>query len=160
MPVFPTLATVPAEQRAAIAAQSAAPYAALTHDAFLAGSKQFMATIGTADPTLVDPSAALLATSDPAASGEWIKEILGSDYRPGLVNITVPVIEIMPYYAPDHDHPPLQYTQDQSQSFYESLLGGTPNLAVVPVSGARHFVMLDQPAAFNGALDRALHAVP
>jgi len=60
----------------------------------------------------------------------------------------------MPYYAPDHTHPPLQYTQAETLAFYQSLLAGAPQAKVVPIPDARHFAMLDQPAAFYAAVEK------
>jgi pimeloyl-ACP methyl ester carboxylesterase len=156
LPVFPTLGAATAEQRAAAANQMAAPLANLTPDQFLGANTSFMASFGLADATLVSPTAALLSKSDPLAAAAWLLEDVTGDWRPALREVTIPLTEIMPYYAPDHQAPPLQYTQDQTLAFYTSLLAGAPKLTVVPLPAARHFAMLDQPAAFYVVLDQAL----
>jgi len=156
LPVFPTVSAATADQRSAAATQMAAPLANLTPDQFLAANTSFMSSFGLADATLVSPTAALLSKSDPLAAAAWLLEDVSGDWRPALREVTIPLTEIMPYYAPDHQAPPLQYTQDQTLAFYSSLLAGAPKLTVVPLPAARHFAMLDQPDAFYAVLDQAL----
>ncbi len=156
LPVFPTMGTFSAEQRSAAAMQMATPLVNATPDGFLAGNRQFMSSFGIADATLVDPIATLLSKSDPIAAAAWLQEDVRGDWRPALREVTIPLVEIMPYYAPDHEAPPLNFTLDQTQAFYTSLLTGAPKLTVLAVPGARHFAMLDAPVAFDTTLDQAL----
>jgi pimeloyl-ACP methyl ester carboxylesterase len=156
LPVFPTMSTFSAAQRMAGAMQMAEPLVNLTPAQFLAGNEQFMSSFGIADATLVEPTAQLLSESDPAAAASWLMEDVSGDWRPALREVTIPLVEIMPYYAPDHVAPPLNFSQDQTQAFYASLLAGAPKLTILAIPGARHFAMLDQPALFATALDQAL----
>jgi pimeloyl-ACP methyl ester carboxylesterase len=155
LPVFPTMSTFDAQQRMAAAMRMAMPVVNATPAQFLTANEQFMASFGTADPTLVEPAAQLLSQSDPVAAAAWLVEDVSGDWRPELREVTIPLIEIMPYNAPDHVAPP-NFTLDQTQAFYASLLAGAPKLTILPVPGARHFAMLDQPALFDATLDRAL----
>ena len=156
LPVFPTMGTLDAAARTAAAMQMAEPLINATPDQFLTANQGFMSSFGIADATLVDPTAQLLSKSDPAASAAWLQEDVSGDWRPALREVTIPLVEIMPYYAPDHAAPPLNFTQDQTLAFYTSLLAGAPKLTVLAIPNARHFVMLDQPAVFDTTLDQAL----
>jgi pimeloyl-ACP methyl ester carboxylesterase len=156
LPVFPTLGGATAAERATTALQMSSQIANLSPAQFAAGNTSFMSSFGTSNAALVDASSALLSKSDPLASAAWLQEDLAGDWRPALREISVPLVEIMPYYAPDHQAPPMNFTQDQTQAFYASLLAGVPHLTIVPIPGARHFVMLDQPDALDAALDTVL----
>ena len=86
-------------------------------------------------------------------------EDLAADYRPGLKNANVPILEISPYNAPDFSKPPMVMSETQKTAYYESLLAGAPQLKVMSISPSRHFVMLDQPAKFQQALDDFLKSL-
>lgn len=157
LPIFPPFATMTAEQRTTAAAQAAASIASADPAASLAYNKHYMSTVGTIDPALVDPTAALEAKSDPKAVAAWFGEDASTDLRPDLAKITIPFLEIMPYYASDHTgsaQKVMQYTQTQSVAFYQSLLAGAPQAHVVAIPDARHFAMLDQPTAFYAAVEK------
>jgi pimeloyl-ACP methyl ester carboxylesterase len=153
LPVFPTAAQMSAEQRAAAADALAAQIRSQTPAQVLAAETSYMQTIGTLDPALVAPTAALEARSDPAAIAAWAQTDLKADLRPALASATVPLLELMPY-APGGP-----YTEDQTVAFYRTLLAGAPNLTVVPIDGAKHFAMLDQPASVDAAIGRFLATV-
>jgi pimeloyl-ACP methyl ester carboxylesterase len=159
LPVFPMLANATPEQRQAAGARMAATYAALDPAQELAGEKAYMGAVGTNQPGLVDSTAALEAKSDPKAIAAWAKEDLETDLRPGLSKIAIPFVEIMPYNPADAK-PPANYTQAQTQAFYESLIAGAPQGKVVAIAPARHFAMLDQPEAFYAALTQFLASLP
>jgi pimeloyl-ACP methyl ester carboxylesterase len=159
LPVFPMLASATADKREQMATQMAAMYASMDTAKELAGEKAYMASVGTNKPELVDSTAALEAKSDPKAVGAWAQADLESDLRPGLVKITVPFVEIMPFDAADQK-PPTNYTQDQVQQFYQHLINDAPKGSVVAIAPSRHFVMLDQPDAFYAAITRFLGSLP
>ena len=158
LPVFPMLAYAPPEQRAAMALQSSGMYASLESSKKLAYQKQYMSTIGTIWPELVEPTAQLEARSDMKAVASWIKEDLTSDLRPQLAKIVIPFLEIMPYNPADAK-PPMNYSQEQTLAFYRSLLAGAQKVSVVAITPSRHFVMLDQPAAFAKEIEFFLASV-
>ena len=149
LPIFPPVAALSPDVRTKMADGAAASYANLTPAQALTYQTNFMTTIGTNDPTLVAPTAALEGKSDPAAVAAWLREDLITDLRPDLPKITAPVLEIVPYNAPDRTKPPSNYTLAQTVDFYKALLTGTPDVMVDPIAGSRHFVMLDQPAQFE-----------
>lgn len=157
LPVFPGMERITAEQRAAAAAQAAAPIAGETHAQLLDFEKGYMRTAGgMLDPDLADAAAVLEARCDPAAVAEWLREDLGSDLRPALAKVTVPMLEVAPYNEPDLATAPFKYTEAQKVQYYQALLAGVPHLQVVSISPARHFVMLDQPQRVLAAIDAFL----
>jgi pimeloyl-ACP methyl ester carboxylesterase len=158
MPVFPMLAYASPEQRAAAAQQFSGIYASLDADQKLANEVQYMSTIGTIRPELVEPAAQLEAKSDMKAVAAWAREDLASDLRPQLARIDIPFLEIMPYNPADA-MPPMNFTQEQTLAFYRSLVAAAPKVSVVAIVPSRHFVMLDQPAAFEKELAAFLMSV-
>jgi pimeloyl-ACP methyl ester carboxylesterase len=155
LPVFPMVASATPEQRKAMARQMANTFASQSKADELVAQKNYMSTIGTNKPELVEPAAVLAAKSDPKAIAAWMQEDLTNDLRPNLGKITVPFLEIMPY-DPKQGSP---YTQEQTLTFYKSLIAGAPQATVVAVTPAFHFVMLDQPEAFYKAVAQFLSAM-
>jgi pimeloyl-ACP methyl ester carboxylesterase len=158
LPVFPMAAYATPEQRQTMATQMANMYASLSKADELSAQKDFMGTIGTNKPELVDSTAQLQARSDPKAVAAWVQEDLTSDLRPQLGKITIPFLEIMPYNSADAK-PPMAYTQEQTLGFYKSLIAGAPKATVVAVAPSRHFVMLDQPEMFYKAVTDFLSSI-
>jgi len=158
LPVFPTLAYANSEQREAMASEMTKNLDSSTKEDELAGQKNYMSTIGTNKPELVEPAARLLSRSDPKAIAAWMREDLANDLRPNLSKITTPFLEIMPY-DPADAKPPFAYTQEQTLAFYKSILAGAPKAIVVTVAPSRHFVMLDQPDAFYKAVADFLSSI-
>jgi pimeloyl-ACP methyl ester carboxylesterase len=157
LPVFPGMERLTAEQRAGAAQQASAPIATQSHDQLLAFDKQYMrSTGGVLDAQLGDQMADLEANSDPAGTAQWLREDLSSDTRADLVKVSVPMLEIVPFYAPDLAGSPVQYTEDQKAAYYRTLLSGAPKLQVVSVSPARHFVLFDQPDRVFAIVDAFL----
>jgi pimeloyl-ACP methyl ester carboxylesterase len=154
MPILPGMERVTAEQRAAGAQGAATQIAAETHSQLLDYEKNYMRSAGgVLDPDLADQLAELEARSDPPSVAEWLREDFSTDLRPDLPKITVPLLEIAPYNAPDLANSPAQYTADQKAQYYGTLLAGAPKVQVVSISPARHFAMFDQPQQFFTILD-------
>jgi len=153
LPVFPMLAQSTAAERASAAKQMAAGIAAESHDQLLAYEVQYMKAIGTVDSTLVQTLAENCANSDPKAVAAWGAADLSIDLRPQLKDLKTPVLELMPYAKPS------PYSEDQTLAFYHMLLAGAPNAKVEPIEGARHFAMVDQPAAVDSAITQFLGSV-
>lgn len=149
LPVFPALAQADDAARAKAAQGASAQIAAETPDQVLAYEKKYM-QMATLDATLVEPTAALEAKSDPKGIGAWLQADLAHDLRPNLAQVSIPFVELMPYAAPS------PYTQAQTLAFYQSLVAGAPHVSVVPIANARHFAMLDQPAAVDAAITQFL----
>jgi pimeloyl-ACP methyl ester carboxylesterase len=158
LPVFPTLAFATAEQRAAAASQFANVFASLDASKKLANQEQYMRDIGTIRSELVEPAAQCEARSDMKAVAAWIQEDLSGDLRPQLARIVIPFLEVMPYNPADAK-PPMNYSQEQTLGFYRSLVAGAPRVSVMGIAPSRHFVMLDQPAAFEKEIEDFLVSV-
>lgn len=159
LPIFPGMERASAEQRQAMAAQMRSTMAASTPEQFQAQSLGYMQKIGVIDPQLAARYAPMNARSDIKASAQYMAEDLAFDGRAGLKNAHVPILEISPYNAPDFSAPPMVMSEAQKVAYYQSLLGNAPNAKVLSISPSRHFVMLDQPAKFQQALDDFLKSI-
>jgi pimeloyl-ACP methyl ester carboxylesterase len=160
MPVFPPFAAMSSAQRMVVANQAAAETDALTPLQQRTSAIGYMKTVGVLDSALATQTGTLEAKSDPHAFAQWLREDGGNDLRPNLAKITIPLLEISPYNAPDFSQPPMQFSEDQKLQFYRSLLSGAPKAQVVTISPARHFAMLDQPDKFYALLTQFLTTLP
>jgi len=152
LPVFPLMAQMGNEQREGAAAQTASAVRAESDAQFAAYERQYRATVGVTDDALAQQLASLSAQSDRATIAAWLQADLSADLRPQLAALIVPLTEITGY------SPTEPFSEVQKTAFYRGLLSGAPKADVVVIAGAKHFVMLDQPALFAAALDRALSA--
>ena len=158
LPIFPGMERVTAEQRLATAQQATTPIATLTHQQLLDYDRSYVnSSGGLLDPQQGSAAAELMANSDPPAAAQWLREDLTSDLRPDLAKISVPLLEIVPFNAPDLAGAPLSYNEQQKVDYYRGLLSGAPKLQVVAVSPARHFAMLDQPERVFALLEAFLN---
>lgn len=162
LPVFPLMS---ASQREATAQRMRQLIGHVSKAQFTAQQLRYMQTIGLVNPDQAKHYAALSARSDPGATYEYMAEDFDLDLRPQLKNITVPLLEISPYYKPDFERyaklnkRPLT-TAEQKADYYQQLLDGAPHARVVSIDGARHFVMLDQPQKFFATLSGFLAGLP
>lgn len=164
LPIYPGMDRVSAAQRQAIAAQMKAKLAAMTPAQFKAAALPYMQHMGVIDPELAAREAPLVARSDAKASADYMAADAAADYRPGLKQANVPILEISPYNAPDFAAAAAMSKQPvtseaQKTAYYQSLLANAPDAKVVSISPSRHFVMLDQPAKFQQALDGFLKSL-
>ncbi|MGN6270637.1 MAG: alpha/beta fold hydrolase [Sphingomonas sp.] len=83
--------------------------------------------------------------ADPRVSGEALYEDMTTDLRPDMAGIATPITLVYPWSA--------QLPKDRADAFYKAEYAHAPNVTFVPVGDSAHFVMLDQPAAFQAALD-------
>jgi pimeloyl-ACP methyl ester carboxylesterase len=157
LPILPGIERATPEQRAAAAQQASTQIAALTHQQLLDYDKAYMnSSGGMLDSEQAAAAAALAANSDPPTTAQWLREDLIADLRPELAKITVPLLEIVPFNAPDLAGAPLSFTEEQKVGYYRTLLSGAPNVQIVSVSPARHFAMLDQPEKVFAIVDAFL----
>lgn len=159
LPILPRMERVSAQQRQAMAAQMQQQMGAATPEQFQAQSLGYMQKIGVIDPQLAARFAPMNARSDIKASAQYMAEDIAFDGRAGLKNAKLPILEISPYNAPDFATPPMVMSEAQKTAYYQSLLADAPNAKVVSISPSRHFVMLDQPAKFQQALDNFLKSL-
>jgi pimeloyl-ACP methyl ester carboxylesterase len=111
-----------------------------------------MRAIGVVDMGKADDMAKLTGRSDPASVAQYMADALRLDLRPGLKNVTAPVLVIAPWFDLDNTVQGQTITQDIKRDYYRDLMAGTPKLEVTTVAPARHFAMIDQPQQVNDAI--------
>lgn len=153
LPVFPGMEDMTPAQRRIEADKLAAEVANATPEQFRKQAFSFMQPPCTIDPAMDAAFLPLMARSDQATVAEYMKQGVPSDFRPGLKNIRVPLLEISPYYAPDFSEPPMKFSEAEKTAYYERQLAGTPDARVVSISPARHCVMFDQPEKLDRAIE-------
>lgn len=143
LPVFPGTEDAPPDQRAMMADGVKARMAGASKEMFALQQQMYMRGVGVTDIGRADELAKLSARSDQGAMVDAMAELFALDLRPGLAGITVPVLLVAPYFEPDSAQ--TGTTREMKTAYYTSLMAGTPNLKVVSIAPARHFVMFDQP---------------
>jgi pimeloyl-ACP methyl ester carboxylesterase len=145
-PIAPTLAA--REQRVNA---STAPYIGLDSSAFGSALRTNMLQYVITSRTDIDSMERLAARSDPAAVVQWMRAALVLDLTPQLQNVTVPLTEIVPF---DSTIDPYQgfASEAAKHAAYLTWLAHVQNSSVIMIDHSRHFVMLDQPAAFDRIL--------
>jgi pimeloyl-ACP methyl ester carboxylesterase len=110
---------------------------------------QMMASIATApaDKAMIEGWS---KASDPSTVPNALADDMTLDLRPGLAAITTPITLVYPDYAP------LGAPKGTSDAMYHATYAAMKTMTYAPVSNSLHFVMLDQPAQFNAALDAFL----
>lgn len=83
--------------------------------------------------------------SDPRVAAQAMYEDLTTDMRPELSQIRAPVTVL---YAWNQTYP----RKDPAAAFFRKQYAGVSGLTVAEAGESAHFVMLDQPAAFQAAL--------
>ncbi|MGB9108715.1 MAG: alpha/beta hydrolase, partial [Telluria sp.] len=152
LPVFPGTEAMPQAQRQAMADGMKARMAGANAEAFAAQQQGYMRAVGVVDMGKADDLAKLTARSDPASVAQYMADDLALDLRPGLKNITAPVLLIAPWFDLDNTVQGQTITQDIKRDYYQGLMAGTPKLTVATVAPARHFAMIDQPQQVNDAI--------
>jgi pimeloyl-ACP methyl ester carboxylesterase len=87
--------------------------------------------------------------SDPRVAAQAMYEDLTTDMRPELAQIKAPVTVL---YAWNQTYP----RKDPAAAFFTKQYAGVPRLTVAEAGESAHFVMLDQPVAFEAALTKFL----
>lgn len=160
LPIFPGMERLTPEDRLAAAERMRAQLSQANPEQFRAQQLAYMEGMGLIDANKAAAYAVLNARSDAAAVAAYMADDVSADYRPGLKDIAVPLLEISPYNGPDFSAPPMMMNEAKKSAYYEGLLAGAPDVTVLSISAARHFVMLDQPARFQMALKDFLQALP
>ena len=88
--------------------------------------------------------------SDLTTTNNALADDLTMDLRPGLASITVPLTLVYP------DDRPVGMPAGDAHQLYHGIYAAVPHMRFVEVSRSLHFLMLDQPAQFNAALDTFL----
>lgn len=89
------------------------------------------------------------AGADPRVVGQLVYEDLTTDWRARIADITAPLTLIYPW---NERYP----TQLQAEPFYRANYAALPAAKAVGIGPAAHFVMTDQPVAFQQALEQFL----
>lgn len=160
LPVFPGTENLPAEQRPAMAAAMQARMQGLTPAQFEAQQVGFMQSMGVLDPAQAVRYGKRNAASDPKVVAQYMAEDLALDFRDALAHANVPLLEISPYNPPDFASGPQAMSEQQKADYYRSLLAKAPQVKVVSIAPARHFVMFDQKEKLEVALDDFLARLP
>jgi pimeloyl-ACP methyl ester carboxylesterase len=138
--------TVTAETARPVAAQLAAAMIAADDASYRAQQQQ--AAQGLArDPAIREAMVEWSMASDRRAVAAAFSDVMTTDARPGLAAMTTPVTAL---YATDADGgPPPALAEGLWTQEYSTL----PGVRMVRIDGARHFIMADQPALFDAAVD-------
>jgi pimeloyl-ACP methyl ester carboxylesterase len=147
-PLAPT-----AEQRAERVRQATTPYRGIDRRTLGDSLRTHMLQYVITRKSDVDSVEAIAARSDPVAVVDWMREALQLDLTAQLKRITVPLTEIVPF---DQNIDPYQgfASLDAKRTQYRAFLSHAKRGSLVMIDHSRHFVMIDQPQAF----DRALYA--
>lgn len=89
-------------------------------------------------------------TSDQQVSASAFRELISTDLRPELANITAPT-EVV--YVKFND---ARMTDAVTDMIYQASFATLPGVKLKRIDDAAHFVFLDQPQAFNAQLDAFL----
>ena len=113
------------------------------HPANVAGAAAMAATMA-----LHEESRRLVAgwivRADPRVTGEALYEDMTTDLRPQMASISLPITLVYPFGG--------EMPRDKANAFYKAEYAGAPDVTFVPVEASGHFVMLDQPGAFEKAV--------
>jgi pimeloyl-ACP methyl ester carboxylesterase len=88
---------------------------------------------------------AWVMASDARVSAEAMYEDLSTDLRPDMAAIRTPITLVYPWSVTGPD-------KAGAEALYKGAYAQAPHVTYVDIGDARHFVMLDQPAAFAAAL--------
>jgi pimeloyl-ACP methyl ester carboxylesterase len=77
-------------------------------------------------------------------------EDLQTDLRPDMAKIKTPTLLLYPY------DPTLQHDEAKFDAVYKTSYAPMPNVKIVRIDGSRHFIMYDQPAKMDAAIEEFL----
>jgi pimeloyl-ACP methyl ester carboxylesterase len=93
--------------------------------------------------------AAWAAGADPRVTALALYEDMTTDLRPALPAIRTPITLVFPWSDS-------AFGKARTEAFYHAAYAAAPKVAYLPIGESAHFVMLDQPRAFEAALDAFL----
>ena len=88
---------------------------------------------------------AWVKAADPRVSAQAMYEDMTTDLRPAMKSIATPITLVYPWAEAGP-------TEAQAKALYTAAYADAPDVRFVGIGDARHFVMLDQPAAFQAAI--------
>lgn len=130
----------------------AALYSSFTPEQLVAQSRMAMATMIT-KPADVERAMAWVAKSDARTAGIAISELMTTDLRQDIAQITAPVLLIGAVGAAPE---PLRPTLEKA---YAAQVAALP-AARVKIAATRHFIMFDDPPFLFASIDELLSALP
>ncbi len=110
---------------------------------------QLLATL-TSSPSFLTTLEAWSDASDQATSMTAFTETLSTDFRQELKDITQPITVLAAW------HPSMGVSQAQRESLFMEQYAQAPNVRILVAENSRHFIMIDQPHAFDAALATVL----
>jgi pimeloyl-ACP methyl ester carboxylesterase len=146
---LPIASTLPAREQRVEA--STAPYVGINRSAFGGILRKNMLQYVITSKTDVDSVERLAAQSDPTAVVQWMREAMLLDLTHGLGDIRVPLNEIVPFDSVIDSYQG-HASKEAKRATYAAWLAHSHHGTVIMIDHSRHFVMLDQPAAFDRAL--------
>jgi pimeloyl-ACP methyl ester carboxylesterase len=136
--------------------ENVAPQARIMHDQFVAvPNDQFAASQPLFTSRLVkDPDGARQVSASSIASDRTVfanamLEDLATDLRPQLATIKTPMTLLYPYETAEG-------SASEVAALYTNAYAAKPNLTFVRIDDSRHFIMYDQPVAFDKAVQTFL----
>jgi pimeloyl-ACP methyl ester carboxylesterase len=144
LPLFPLL--TPGESmdaRRTQMEQFSARMKAMSSDDFAKSEHAAIARMVT-DPATADMVTQKVLSGDRDTIAQSAVELGTTDMKPDLGKISAPALLLTASYPTQSD--------DDTKAFYAAQYGGLKNLMVQTVPNARHFIMLDQPAAFASSV--------
>jgi len=85
--------------------------------------------------------------SDPGVAARAMAELIVTDLRPELKNITAPLTEVHVWT------PQYPISAEQLTAGYQNMLKDAKDAKVVRIDDSYHFIMVDQPDRLNAAVD-------
>ena len=122
---------------------------ALAEDAYLAETERTVAN-SAKSASFLERLRGWAAASDRATAVSAFEELLGTDYRRMLSSVRQPVLVLVAW---DRTMP---IAKESIETLYSRQYAGLPAGEVRVVENALHFLMIDQPAAFESALAAVL----
>lgn len=141
--------------RDAAVAEAVKPYTGISQAQLGAALRSNMLQYTITEPADVERATALAGRSDPAAVVAWMNAALLLDLTPKLSAADVPLTEIIPFDARIDPYRGFK-TEQAKLAAYRTWIAHAPHGNVVLVPNARHFVMIDQPSAFEAALEAVI----
>jgi pimeloyl-ACP methyl ester carboxylesterase len=118
-----------------------------TQEAFAASEGPMMARLIKSKNAEAQQAAAAAAASDHRVVAQALYDDMTTDVRPGLPGITAPVTILYPWDDTSGIPQPID------DSFYQSAFAAVPHATLKRIDGSYHFIMIDQPDAFQVAVD-------
>ena len=128
------------------AARARDQIAAATDDQYRASSAQQMMGMAS-DPERRKTIGGWGLASDRSVIARALYDDLQTDLRPGLAKIAAPIVLLFP------DYTPAQAPPGAMAQFYPPAFAAAPTVKPVQVEHSLHFIMFDQPGAFDRAVD-------